>query len=403
MGMFKGSREFTRVRRDVESIQAAVREAGLDGWLLYDLHARNDVTARLLELGDLTRRFFVLIPADGEPTAVIHGIEQSPWEQWPWHRRVYVGWQELGSALRETLRGMRRIAMEYSPSAAVPTIDLVPGGILDLVRSAGVDVVSSGDLVTRFYACWTPEQLHSHYTASAAIAQIAEATFARLAHAVAAGERVDEEEMRAWVLADMEAHGVAVGGDAIAATGLNAADPHYSPQGGGATFEHGDIVLLDLWSKQSEEMVYADQTWMGYLGGEVPERAAALFAVIRDARDAAVDFLQTRWSAGHPIEGGEVDDVTRKVVTDAGFGPYFIHRTGHSIDRSTHGMGPNIDNLETHETRRLMPGVGFSIEPGIYIPGELGLRTEINVYVSENGPEVTTPRPQRAIQPLLSR
>ncbi|HEX6306571.1 MAG TPA: Xaa-Pro peptidase family protein [Longimicrobiales bacterium] len=401
--MFKGSREFRRLRSELDAIQAAVGEAGLDGWLLYDLHARNDVTARLLGLGDLTRRFFVLIPAQGEPTALIHGIEQSPWEQWPWQRRVYVGWQELGSAVRDTLRGLRRVAMEYSPNAAVPTIDLVPAGIVDLVRSAGVEVVSSGDLVTRFYACWTPEQLQSHYMASAAIAQIAEGTFTRLAQAVTAGERVNEEEVRGWVIADMEAHGVGVGGDAIAATGLSAADPHYSPQSGGATFRRGDLVLLDLWSKQSEEMVYADQTWMAYLGGTVPERAAKLFAVIRDARDAAVEFLETRWRTGSPIEGREVDDVTRRVVTDAGFGTYFIHRTGHSIDRSTHGMGPNIDDLETHETRRLMPGVGFSIEPGIYIPGEIGMRTEINVYVSEKGPEVTTPRPQRAIQPLLSR
>jgi Xaa-Pro aminopeptidase len=316
---------------------------------------------------------------------------------------VYVGWQELATTLRDTLRGSSRIAMEYSPDAAVPAIDLVPAGIVELVRSTGVDVVSSGDLVTRFYACWTPEQLQSHYTASAGLAQIAEATFTRLAHAVDAGEQVNEVQMRDWVVADMAAHGIAVGGDAITATGVSAADPHYSPQDGGAVFRHGDIVLLDLWSKQSEEMVFADQTWMAFLGPAVPERAAVLFAVIRDARDAAVDFLQSTWKAGRPIEGREVDDVARKVVTDAGQGAYFIHRTGHSIDRSTHGMGPNIDNLETNDTRRLIPGVGFSIEPGIYIPGEIGVRTEINVYVGENGPEVTTPRPQSSIQALLAR
>ncbi|MBR9990269.1 MAG: aminopeptidase P family protein [Gemmatimonadetes bacterium] len=403
MGMFKGSREFTRVRADISAMQAAIRDAGLDGWLLYDLHARNDVAAQLIGLGDLSRRFFVLIPAEGDPTAIIHGIEQAPWEKWPWRRRMYVGWQELGAALRETLDGQRRIAMEYSPDAAVPAIDLVSAGIVELVRSTGVEVVSSGDLVTRFYSCWTPEQLRSHYTASAALAQIAEATFARLAHAVAAGENVNEVLMREWVLADMEAHGVAAGPDAIAATGLSAADPHYSPQDGGAVFKHGDIVLLDLWSKQSEEMVYADQTWMAYLGPKVPERPAKLFAVIRDARDAAVAFLHEAWKSGRPIEGREVDDVTRNVVTGAGYGAYFIHRTGHSIDRSTHGMGPNIDNLETNDTRRLMPGVGFSIEPGIYIPGEIGMRTEINVHIGDDGPEVTTPDPQHDMQALLAR
>ena len=403
MGMFKGSREFTRVRAEIDGIQTAIRAAGLDGWLLYDLHARNDVAARLIGLGDMSRRFFVLIPAEGEPTAVIHGIEQAPWDEWPWRRRVYVGWQELGTALREMLQGSARVAMEYSPDAAVPAIDLVSAGIVELVRSTGVEVVSSGDLVTRFYSCWTPEQTQSHYTASAGLAQIAEATFVRLAHAVAAGERVNEVQMRDWVLADMAAHGIAVGGDAITATGLSAADPHYSPENGGAVFKRGDVVLLDLWSKQSEEMVFADQTWMAFLGGAVPERAATLFAVIRDARDAAVEFLHDTWKEGRPVEGREVDDVARKVVTDAGQGAYFIHRTGHSIDRSIHGMGPNIDNLETNETRRLMPGVGFSIEPGVYIPGEIGMRSEINVYVSENGPEVTTPRPQNAIQALLPR
>jgi Xaa-Pro dipeptidase len=403
VGMFKGSKEFRRVRAEIDAIQASIRAAGLDGWLLYDLHARNDVAAQLIGLGDLSRRFFVLIPAAGEPTAIIHGIEQAPWEQWPWGRRMYVGWQELGTALREMLRGLGRVAMEYSPDAAVPAIDLVSGGIIELVRSTGVEVVSSGDLVTRFYACWTPEQLHSHQIASAALAQIAEGTFTRLAQAVADGERISEVQMREWVLADMARHGVADGADVIAATGLSAADPHYSPENGGAVFRHGDVVLLDLWSRQSEEMVYADQTWMAYLGPHVPERAAQLFAVIRDARDAAVEFLQHTWKEGRPIEGREVDDVARRVVTDAGHGAHFIHRTGHSIDRSTHGMGPNIDNLETNETRRLMPGVGFSIEPGIYIPGEIGMRTEINVYVGEGGPVVTTPSPQHEIQALLAR
>jgi Xaa-Pro dipeptidase len=403
VGMFTGSREFTRVRADVAEIQEAVRAAGLDGWLLYDLHARNDVAARLIGLGDLTRRFFVLIPAEGEPTAVIHGIEQAPWEQWPWKRKVYVGWQELGSTLNETLRGCRRVAMEYSPNAAVPAIDLVPAGIVELVRSAGVEVVTSGDLVSRFYSCWTPEQVKSHYVAAAALAQIAEATFTRLAHAVNRGEKVNEEEMREWVIADMVAHDVAVDADCIGATGLNAADPHYSPQDGGAVFKRGDVVLLDLWGRQSADAVIADQTWMGYLGGEVPDRAAKLFGVIRDARDAAVEFLQKSWAEGRALEGRHVDDVTRRVITDAGYGAFFIHRTGHSIDTATHGMGPNMDNLETHETRRIIPGVGFSIEPGLYIPGDIGMRTEINVYVSEDGPEVTTPAPQRAIQPLLAR
>lgn len=402
MALFTGSREFLRVRRDLESIQAAVRDAGLGGWLLYDLHARNEVTAQLIGLGDLTRRFFVLIPAAGEPTAIIHGIEVAPWEQWPWQRRVYVGWQELEAALRATLAGVGTVAMEFSEGAAVPAVDLVPAGIVELVRSTGASVVSSGDLITRFHSCWTPEQLRSHRTTSALLAQVAHATFVRLARAVANEDGVDELTVRDWVVADLAAHGVGVGADAIVATGLNAADPHYSPQQGGARFRHGDVVLLDLWSKESDDMVFADQTWMAYLGDVVPARAATLFGIVRDARDAAVEFLLDRWSEGRPITGGEIDDVARRVIRDAGHGQYFIHRTGHSIDRSTHGMGPNIDNLETRETRHIIPGVGFSIEPGIYISGEIGLRSEINVYVGENGPEVTTPGPQREMTALLA-
>jgi len=398
-----GPRDFARIRRDISAIQDAVRAAGLDGWLLYDLHARNDVTASLIGLGDMSRRFFVLVPAEGEPTAIIHGIEVAPWDQWPWKRRVYVEWQELGKAVRETLAGSKRIAMEFSPNAAVPAIDLVPAGILELVRSAGVEVVSSGDLVTRFYSCWSADQVSSHYRASAALATVAQSAFARLAKAVNNGEQVQEDAMRGWVVDDLAAHGAGVGADAIAATGLNAADPHYSPLNGGATFKRGDIVLLDLWAKESDEMVYADQTWMAYLGADVPPRAAELFAVIRDARDAAVEFLQTTWRAGKPIQGREVDDVTRGVIAKAGHGKYFIHRTGHSIDTSTHGMGPNIDNLETSDTRTIIPGCGFSIEPGLYMPGEIGMRTEINVFVTENGPEVTTPQPQHEITALLPK
>jgi Xaa-Pro dipeptidase len=396
-----GTSDFARLKRDLDAMQAAIREAGLGGWLLYDLHARNDVAARLLGLGDLSRRVFVLIPAEGEPTAVTHGIEQLPWGQWPWRRHTYVGWQQLDDVLRETLNGVGTVAMEFSGNAAVPAIDLVSGGIIELVRSKGVTVVSSGDLVTRFYSCWTPDQLKAHRTASAVLAQVAHAAFIRLARSVDAGTDVDELTLRQWVLDDLDARGVGFGADSIAATGLSAANPHYSPQDGGATFRRGDVVLLDLWSKQSDDLVYADQTWMAYLGAQVPERAATLFAHIRDARDAAVEFLGDRWREGRPIQGREVDDVARRVITDAGCGEYFIHRTGHSIDRATHGMGPNIDNLETRETRHIIPGVGFSIEPGIYIPGEIGMRTEINVYVGEDGPEVTSPDPQREITALL--
>jgi Xaa-Pro aminopeptidase len=303
--------------------------------------------------------------------------------------------------LQTLFAGAKRVAMEYSPEDAVPPVDLVPAGVIEMVRAAGVDVVSSGDLLTRFYASWSGDDLASHRRAAAVLAQTAEATFTRLARAIENGEQPTEGIVTGWVVEQLTARGVAAEPGCIVATGVNAANPHYDPMGGGATFRKGDLILLDLWGKESPTSVFADQTWMGYLGATVPERAATLFGIIRDARDAAVSFLREAWGAGRPIVGAAVDDVARGVITDRGYGAFFIHRTGHSIDQAVHGMGPNIDNLETRDTRLIIPGVGFSIEPGIYIAGEIGVRTEIDVYMSESGPEVTTPSPQREIRPLL--
>lgn len=397
----EGRASFARLREQLDEIQETLRAQGLDAWVLYDLHARNLVTSELLGLGDLTRRYFVVVPAEGEPTAVMHGIEEAPWTEWPWARRVYVGWRPLESTLRELLGGMRRVAMEISPGDAVPALDLVPYGVVDLVRAAGPDVVSSGELVTRFYSRWTAEGLASHRRTAETLAGVARDAFAHLATAIEADEEITEGELRVWVLQTMADRGAGVGADSIVANGVNAADPHYHPVGGGEVLRRGDLVLLDLWGKEADHLIYADQTWMAYLGESVPERAVEVWSVVRDARDAAVDFLRRRWDAGEQVLGHEVDDVTRELITDRGFGEAFIHRTGHSIDRSTHGMGPNIDNLETHEVRALVPGIGFSIEPGIYLPGEIGVRSEIDVYMGEAGPEITPETIQTDVFALL--
>ena len=386
--------DFGRLQRDLSAIQASLREGGLDGWLLFDVYGRNPVSARLLGLAAMTRRYFVLVPAQGEPVALTHGIEQGPWDRWPWRKEVYVAWRELDEQLGKMLAGRSKVAMDYMPGDAVPAMDLVPGGVVELVMRAGCDVVTSGDLVTRFYAAWSTEDLESHRRAAAALAQVAQAAFVRLAQTLAAGAVATEGDLRDWVVADLHAHGVVVDADCIPAIGPNAANPHYAPVGRGATFHRGDVVLLDLWGKESESSVYADQTWMAFMGERVPERPAALFAAIRDGRDAAVAFLRESWEAHRPVPGFEVDDICRGVIRDRGWAQYFIHRTGHSIDQAVHGMGPNIDNYETHETRLLLPGVAFSIEPGIYIPGDIGVRTEIDVYIGPDGPEVTTPGPQ---------
>ena len=392
--------DFSTLRDTLDAIRGALAEDDLDAWLLYDLHARNPVAVRMLGLGDLTRRFFVLVPREGEPHALTHGIEQAPWTNWPWAATSYVGWAPLRDELARLVRG-KRIALEYSPSDAVPAMDIVPAGVVEMVREAGAaEVRSSGNLVSRFYSRWSAEGLESHRRAGRILAGTARDAFRHLATTTRAGGTMTEGALKAWVVAELERRGAGVGADAIVANGVNAANPHYEPGERGAELRSGDLVLLDLWSKESDAAIYADQTWMAYLGESVPERIQQLFAVIRDGRDAAVALLRERSQSRQPVQGYEVDDATRGVVTARGYGAAFIHRTGHSIDRETHGMGPNIDNLETRETRTLIEGVGFSIEPGIYLAGDVGMRTEIDVYMGPDGPEVTTPDPQHEVWAL---
>lgn len=393
--------DFARLTRLLPDIQAALVEFSLDGWLLYDLHARNSAASALLGMGDLTRRYFVLIPRQGPPMAITHGIEEHPWLNWTWERQTYVTWRELDEVLRGVLAGRGRVAMEFSERDAVPAVDLVPAGVVELVRSTGVQVISSGDLLTLFCARWTDEDLASHRRAAATLAAVADDVFRRLAACVEGGESVTEGVVRGWVIEELRTRRCGAGADCIVATGVNGANPHYSAAGSGSRFEKGQVVLLDLWAKEADDSVYADQTWMGYLGAAVPDRTARIFGIVRDARDAAVQLLQQAWQDGRVLHGSEVDDAARNVITDQGYGAFYIHRTGHSIDRSTHGMGPNIDNLETREVRRLVPGIGFSIEPGIYIPEDIGMRSEINIFIGADGPEVTTPQPQRELRTLL--
>jgi Xaa-Pro aminopeptidase len=391
---------FGRLRSQLGEIQEALVELGLDGWLLYDLRGRNLVAGGLSGLGTLSRRYFIWLPARGEPEAIVHGIETGPWAGWPWAQRRYVSWRELDTALAEVLAGAERIAMEIMPRDAVPVVDLVPVGVVELVREAGPEVVSSGELITRFYSRWTEAGVESHLRAAEVLAGVARDALEWLAAEVRRGGAPTEAGLRAHVLGLLAERGCGVGADCHAANGINAADPHYAPVDEGATFRAGDVVLLDLWAKEAEDLIYADQTWMAYLGDNPPALVEEVWAAVRDARDAAVAFLRERWQEGRSVQGYEVDDVARGVIERRGYGEAFIHRTGHSIDVSTHGMGPNLDNLETREVRHLIPGVGFSIEPGIYLPGELGVRSEINVYIGPAGP-VVTPREIQAELLLL--
>ena len=372
-------------------VQEALADAGVDGWLIFDFHGLNPVAKGLLGLSGMgTRRIFVLIPREGAPVAITHAIEQGPWEKWPaeWKKVVYSGWRELEAHLRETVNG-KRVAMEYSPGDAVPYLDRVPAGVLEMVRASGATVVSSADLVSRFYAVWSKEDLASHKRASEIVAKVAASAFAKAGEAATAGSPLTEFKVQQWILGEFAANNLNTDHGPIVAIGPNAANPHFEPApSGSAKIERGAILLIDLWARE-EGGVFADQTWMGSLG-EPSARDREIWLAVRDARDAAIALLRERLDAGKPVRGGEVDDAARDVIKSRGYGERFIHRTGHSIDaRDLHGSGPHIDNLETRDERSLIPGVGFSLEPGIYIPGEVGMRSEVNGWVSDDGVVIT--------------
>jgi Xaa-Pro dipeptidase len=380
------------------AIQSELRAQKLDGWLLFDFHGLNPVASGILGLeGMLTRRIFALIPSEGAPIALSHAIEQGPWKRWPgeWTRHRYSSWRALEEQLGSLVKG-KRVAMEYSPGDAVPYLDRVPAGVLELVRNAGATVVSSGELVTRFYAVWTPQHVETHRRAAAAIAEIARGAITIAGKRARGGAPVAEHELQRWITDRFAEQKLFADHGPIVAAGANAANPHYEPSSTTPTLiKRGDILLIDLWAReQHENGVYADQTWMASMG-QPSDRAREVWAAVRDARDAAIALVQDRVSRNEPVRGGEADDAARHVIRSRGFGEYFTHRTGHSIDsRDLHGSGPHIDNLETREERELIPGVAFSIEPGIYIAGEIGMRSEVNVYM-EAGRAVVTPEPHQ--------
>ncbi|HUF25643.1 MAG TPA: Xaa-Pro peptidase family protein [Gemmatimonadaceae bacterium] len=372
-------------------IQQALAASGLDGWLVFDFHGLNPVAAGLLGLqGMATRRIFALIPREGRPVAITHVIEEGPWRDWPaeWGRERYSSWRALEAALAKLVRG-KRVAMEYSPGDAVPYLDRVPAGVLEMVRAAGAEVVTSAELVTRFYAALNARQLASHERAAEQIATIARDAFTLAAGRARSGEPITEHELRAWIGERFDRAGLLTIHGPIVAAGANAANPHYEPD---AAHPHpivdGELLLIDLWAREKDG-VFADQTWMASLGAP-GARAVDVWRAVRDARDAAIALLRQRVAAGAPVRGGELDDAARWVITERGFGDYFPHRTGHSIDaRDLHGSGPHIDNLESREERLLIPGVAFSIEPGVYIPGEIGVRSEVNAHVGQDSVTVT--------------
>jgi Xaa-Pro dipeptidase len=392
----------TSVKR-VREIQAALREARLDGWLFYDFRGSDPWAYRILKLdqrGITTRRWFYYIPATGEPVKMVHSIERGKLDQLPGKRLVFLPWPQLHEFLRQTLtgqantrtRGRRmptgvpRIAMQYSPNNDIPYMSRVDAGTIELIRSFGVEIMPSADLVQRFEAALTEEQRASHMEAADKIHRIIMDGFTEIARRIRAGEPTTEYDIQQFMERRFAEENLTNDNDPpIIAVNANAANPHYQPTRDiNAPIRRGDFVLFDVWGKLKRDgAIYADQTWTGYVGQSVPAEYTRIFNIVREARDAATQFVQESMRAGRSIKGADVDDVSRNVIKRAGYGAQFLHRTGHSIGEEVHGNGANIDNLETKDSRRIIPRTCFSIEPGIYLEGRFGVRSEIDIYVTE--------------------
>lgn len=368
-------------RLDLPALQQALTARGLDGWLIYDFHGLNPVAARVLGLGGMgSRRIFVLLPASGTPTALAHRIELQPMEGFPGEVRAYAAWEELHRELERLVRG-RRLAMEVSAEDAVPYLDRVPVGVVQLIERLGGTVESSADLVTLFSARWSPAELADHRYAAEALATIARDT---LAEVVGEAGRAREYAVQQRVCDRMTRAGLVWDHPPIVAFGANAANPHYEPaDGSDALLERDQVVLLDLWGGRSLTTVFADQTWMGFAGGTVPDEVQKVWEIVRDARDAAITRLRAGLERGEAVTGAVLDAAARGHIAAHGYGEFFVHRTGHSIDVDLHGSGPHLDSYETNDVRVLLPGVGFSVEPGIYLSGRFGVRSEVNVVLGE--------------------
>ncbi len=374
-------------------IQAALREQGLDGWLFFDHHRRDPLAYRVLHFSperEATRRWYYLIPASGEPRALVHRVEQSILGDLPGQRTVYSSWSAQTDGLARLLSGCRRVAMQYSPNCAVPYVSMVDAGTVELVRSIGVEVASSADLIQHFEARWDDEKLECHLEAGRRVDQIRKRAFDITGKKIRAGEPVNEWLVRQFILDAFTVAGLTTDDGPIVAVNANASDPHYEPsEQGSQPIKKGDVLLIDMWAKLDRpDGVYYDITWMGFCGTEPPSEVEKVFHIVREARDRAVRRVQEAVKAGETLRGFEVDDAARDFIKEKGYGEYFVHRTGHSIGAEVHGTGANMDNLETHDERKVVPWTCFSVEPGIYLH-DFGIRSEVNVFIGEREARVT--------------
>lgn len=376
----------------IEEIQAELRRRNVPAWLFYDHHHRDAISYRILGLPEslmVSRRWFYLIPAQGEPVKLVHRIEPHHLDTLPGKKQFYAPWQELVDRLRELLRGLPAVAMQFSPNNMVFTISTADAGTVDLIRSFGVSVISSANLVARFEATWTEEQVRSHFAAGKSIDAIMTAVFPEIAHRVRNGG-TNEFEIQRWLVEAFRREALVADSPPIVAVNEHSSDPHYSPTADhNARISEGDFVLLDVWGKKEMPgSVYYDISWTGYVGRSVPDRVREIFDIVRRSRDAGIEKVTTSIARGEKLAGWEVDKAARDVLEAAGYGKYLNNRVGHSIGTEVHGNGANIDNFESHDERELLPNTCFSIEPGIYLP-EFGLRSEVNMLVRPSSAEVT--------------
>lgn len=377
---------------ELAKIQEALRQAGAECWLFYDHHHRDPIAYRVLGLSEtmmVTRRWFYVIPAHGEPARLVHRIESHHLDPLPGSKSEYSSWEELHTNLRNMLAPYKKIVMQYSPNNQIPYISLVDGGTIELVRSFGKEVVSSADLVSRFEAVLTDEQIASHFEAQKKIDAILEAAFKEITRRVRNGG-VNEYDIQKFILEAYDREGLETEDPPNCSVNENSGDPHYEPSAERhKKINEGDFVLIDLWGRlKRPQSVYYDITWTGFVGKAASDRQRQVFEIVRDARNVGIEKVKAAFKAGEKISGWQVDEAVRAFITGKGYGQYFVHRTGHSITHAIHGNGANLDNLETKDSRQILPNTCFSIEPGIYLP-EFGVRSEVDMITRPNSAEVT--------------
>ncbi len=378
---------------NLAEIQAALREEGLDGWLFFDHHRRDPLAYRVLKFTPgsmVSRRWYYFVPAHGEPLGLVHKIEAQTLQELPGAMTSFGGWDEMVAGIHNLLGSAKKIAMQYSPNCAVPYVAMVDAGTVELVRSLDVEIVTSANLVQYFEARWSKEQLEGHLEAGRRVDKVRRQAFERIGTKLRASERITEWDIQQFIAARFREQGLFADHGPDVAVNANASNPHYDPkQDTASVIKPGDIVLIDMWAKLNQpEAVYYDITWMGFCGQQPPSEFQRIFSIVRDARDRAIKCAQDAVAEKRTLCGYEVDDAARGVIRGHGLADYFFHRTGHSIGTDVHGTGANMDNLETHDERKVIPGTCFSIEPGVYLPG-FGVRSEVNVYVDETSARVT--------------